>query len=68
MNTARLHKLPNRRPRAGNQGITVAQYREIMAAIRELPDRISGDWRSEVPASSLPSGPLIPADFDCIPF
>lgn len=53
MNTARIHQLPARRPRvATSHGITVAQFNALMAAIRELPDRIADEMemRGNVPS------------------
>lgn len=45
--------------------VTVAQFRALVRAMRELPP---DDWRDEIPAHALPPLPLIPADPNCIPF
>ena len=61
---ARIH--PTRRPRTSTgHGITVAQYREIMAAIRELPTAIRNELETHgnVPSTALfDQMPLIPDD------
>lgn len=56
---------PAPRPAPRNR-ITVAQFRAILEALRELPP---DDWRDEVPNyPELITMPLIPADPNHIPF
>lgn len=62
----RLPTLPRPRPAVRNR-ITIRQFRELMAALRDLPPD-DDDWRNEVPAYPLPARRLIPADPGYIPF
>ena len=61
---ARIHS--TRRPRSTvNHGISVAQYREIMTAIRQLPTAIRTELEhhGNVPSTALfDQMPLIPDD------
>jgi len=63
MSAARLRVI--RRPAPTRPRVTVAQFRALVRAMRELPP---DDWRDEIPAHALPPLPLIPADHNCIPF
>lgn len=54
-------------PRPVRNRITIRQFRELMAALRELPPNDEG-WRDEVPAYPLPAAPLTTADYSYFPF
>ncbi len=63
MNTNR-HPAPKPIP---HNRITVAQYRALVDAMREMP--VEDDWRDEIPAYlELAPLPLIPAEPNHIPF
>lgn len=62
-----LKRLVVARPRPARNRFTIRQFRELMAAPRELPPNDEG-WRDEVPAYPLPAAPLNPADYSYFPF
>lgn len=60
MHHPRPHPVPRNR-------ITIAQYRALLAALRELP--VEDNWRDEIRVCpELTPMPLIPADPNHIPF
>lgn len=63
---ARIHQLPHRRPRAASHSITVAQFNALMAAIKELPDRIADEleMRGNVPSRCDINPPMAPLHCD----
>lgn len=64
MNAVRIRPMPVRRVRPTRNRITIAQFRTLMQALRELPP---DNWRDEIPAHPLPAA-MVPADPSYFPF